>query len=101
MGPKITIHTCAIPHIKVFIRSRIGTKLTNNRIWGYIMIRAENKTKPGQTVIDNGKHIHEAALTERWAREDLWADLAGEEIEDESTDLDGFDDLLSDRHYND
>ncbi len=65
------------------------------------MIRAENKTKPGQSIADNGKHIHEAALTERWAREDLWADLAGEEIEDSATDLDVFDDLLSDRHYND
>lgn len=65
------------------------------------MIRAENKTSPGQIAGDKGKHIHEAALAERWAREDLWADLAGEEIEDDLTDLDVFDDLLADRQYND
>lgn len=65
------------------------------------MIRADNKVKPGASASDNAKHIHEAGLAERWAREDLWADLAGEEIEDDGTDLDAFDNLLSDRHYND
>ena len=68
---------------------------------GIIMIRADNKAKPGPSAIDNTKHIHEAGLAERWAREDLWADLAGEEIEEDGNDLDAFDDLLSDRHYND
>lgn len=68
---------------------------------GIIMIRADNKAKPGSSATDNTMHIHESGLAERWAREDLWADLAGEEIEEDDTDLDAFDDLLSDRHYND
>lgn len=69
------------------------------------MIRAHEKTRLNNAAaaVHNAKQVHEATLPERWAREDLWADIAGEEIdEDVSFRLDVFDDLLAEGHqYND
>jgi hypothetical protein len=66
------------------------------------MIRAHEKTKISNSAVQNAMQIHETSLPERWAREDLWADVAGEEIdEDVSFNLDVFDDLLADHEYND
>lgn len=71
---------------------------------GNIMIRIHEKTSTNNMAHHEiQQQAHEVALPERWAREDLWADVAGEEIdEDVSFDLDSFDDLLAEGHqYND
>lgn len=67
------------------------------------MIRTRQEIKQGNAATPNIQQINEATLAERWSREDLWADVAGEEIDDNAAfTLDGFDDLLADGdHYND
>lgn len=67
------------------------------------MMRAHQKTSINKAAAHNTQPVHEATLPELWSREDLWADVAGEEIDEYvSFDLDGFDDLLAeDRQYND
>ena len=66
------------------------------------MIRVQNQVKTAK-MANTGKQVHEAVMQERLAREDLWADLAGEELDDDvSFTLEVFDDLLSDtRDFND
>ena len=67
------------------------------------MFRAHAQVKSTKAVVTNGQQLQDATQYERLAREDLWADLAGEEIdEDVSFNLEVFDDLFADTHdFND
>jgi hypothetical protein len=101
MRPYFYVFACGTPHIKAILTSTIRLQ-PNSILWGKIMIRAHEKTNISNAAAQNAMQINETTLPERWAREDLWADVAGEEIdEDVSFDLDGFDDLLADHEYND
>jgi hypothetical protein len=55
--------------------------------------RPKSDSRSNNRLIGNAGQVHEATLAERWSREDLWADLAGEEIEEISFTLDAFEDL--------
>lgn len=61
------------------------------------MIRTHSRSglnsRSNNRPIGNPEQMHEATLAERWSREDLWADLAGDEIDEISFTLDAFDDL--------
>lgn len=66
------------------------------------MIRTHTKTKSTHRPAKFEEQINESALVERWGREDLWADVAGEEIDEISFTLDAYDDLPATRHaFND